>query len=310
VAKAWGEGEPDCILVDSQGQHHLTYRRLVALRCPLLSELVSTRSEQVAVSLPASGPVVEGLIKMMDGQLITSDEGHTLKEVVNLSVLLGLGGPNDFTIDEPSCGENLPTLSNDSGATEDLMEDNWGPILEAVTIEEEDRDEQEQEASVMVSVELFDDEDVPDNNPPDVPESANHSTDTPDETAEINTRATTSRSKPVVVCNHCPKSRKGKQATCKLCDQQSKKKGTKVLCARKRSRRGLAEGWQKEPGEEEVLGVKDGRWRGPRFPCNQCKYVASRKTNLNNHKASKHEGVMFMDSYISDYFAKNKLVFI
>ena len=56
-------------------------RRLVALRCPLLSELVSTRSEQVAVSLPASGPVVEGLIKMMDGQLITSDEGHTLKEV-------------------------------------------------------------------------------------------------------------------------------------------------------------------------------------------------------------------------------------
>ena len=82
------------------------------------------------------------------------------------------------------------------------------------------------------------------------------------------------------------------------------------MCARKRSRRGLAEGWQKEPGEEEVLWVKDRRWRGPRFPCNQCKYVASRQTNLNNHKASKHEGVMFMDSYISDYFAKNKLVFI
>ena len=26
VAKAWGEGEPDCILIDSQGEYHLTCR--------------------------------------------------------------------------------------------------------------------------------------------------------------------------------------------------------------------------------------------------------------------------------------------
>ena len=40
-----------------------------------------TRLDQAAVTLPASGPVVEGLLKMMAGQLITSDERHTLKEV-------------------------------------------------------------------------------------------------------------------------------------------------------------------------------------------------------------------------------------
>merc|ERR1719458_338739 len=235
---------------------------------------------------------------MIAGQLVTSNEEHTLKEVVTLSVLLGLGKPNDFVIDEPSSGGNLPALSNDGGGSEDLMEDNWGPILEAVTIEEENRDEEQ--ASVMVSIELLDDEDEPDNNLPDVPELVNHSTDTSDKTAGTNAEATTSRlekrCKPggqsFLVCK-CPKSsssRKGKQnATCKLCQQQSKKE---------------------ESREEEVLGVKDGRWRGPRFPCNQCKYVACREVNLINHKASKHEGVMFMDSYISDYFAKNKLVFI
>ena len=26
VAKAWGEGEPDCILIDNQGKQHLTCR--------------------------------------------------------------------------------------------------------------------------------------------------------------------------------------------------------------------------------------------------------------------------------------------
>ena len=253
---------------------------------------------------------------------LSEKSGYTLAfhQVVTLSVLLGLGKPNDFVIDEPRSGGNLPALSNDGGGSEDLMEDNWGPILEAVTIEEENRDEEQ--ASVMVSIELLDDEDEPNNNLPDVPESVNHSTNTPDKTAGTNTaEATTSRlekcCKPggqsFLVCK-CPKSRssrKGKQeATCKLCQQQSKKKEVKVLGTRKRPRRGLAEGWQEEPREEEVLGVKDGRWRGPRFPCNQCKYVACREVNLINHKASKHEGVMFMDSYISDYFAKNKLVFI
>merc|ERR1719458_2293192 len=124
---------------------------------------------------------------MIAGQLVTSDEGHTLKEVVTLSVLLGLGKPNDFVIDEPSSGGNLPALSNDGCGSEDLMEDNWGPILEAVTIEEEDRDDEQ--ASVMVSIELLDD-DEPNNNLPDVPESVKHSTDTSDKTAGTNTEAT------------------------------------------------------------------------------------------------------------------------
>jgi len=333
VAKAWGEGEPDCILIDSQGEHHLTCRRLVALSCPLLSKMEAlTRLDQVAVSLPASGAVVEGLLKMIAGQRITSDQRHTLKEVVSLSVLLGLGKPNDFIIDEPSSGGNLPALSNDGAGTEDLMEDNWGPILEAVTIEEEDRDEERAAftPNVMVSIELLDDEDATDNNPPDDPEPNNivamelshipRSTNTSSTIAGTSRKATTissekhskSDAKSFVVCQ-CPKNsstRKRKQTICKVCEQQRKKKGVKELVTRKGPRRGLAQGWQDGPKEEEVLGVKDGRWRGPRFPCNQCKYVACRQANLNNHKASKHEGVMFMDSYISDYFAKNKLVFI
>ena len=113
VAKAWGEAEPDCILIDNQGQHHLTCRfdyfppysypylyqfpylkllsfhnfyftrRLVALSCPLLSNLeaLTRLDEKVAVTLPASGPVVEGLLKMMAGLLTTSNEGHVLEEV-------------------------------------------------------------------------------------------------------------------------------------------------------------------------------------------------------------------------------------
>ena len=264
-----------------------------------------------------------------------------IQQVVSLSVLLGLGRPDDFIIDEPSSGENLPALSNDGAGTEDLMEDNWGPILEAVTIEEENRGEEQPASapSVMVSIMLLDDEDASDNNLPDrmsdEPESVSHptngivamelshiprSTNTPSTIAGTSRKATTSRlekhskadAQSFVVCQ-CPKNsstRKGKQAVCKLCEQQKKEKGVKVLGTRKRPRRGLAEGWQEGPKEEEVLGVKDGRWRGPRFPCNQCKYVACRQANLNNHKASKHDGVMFMDSYISDYFGKNKLVFI
>ena len=57
-------------------------RRLIALSCPLLSDMEAlSRVDQVAVSLPAPGPVVDGFLKMIAGQLVTSDEGHTLKEV-------------------------------------------------------------------------------------------------------------------------------------------------------------------------------------------------------------------------------------
>ena len=46
-----------------------------------------SRVDQVAVSLPAPGPVVDGFLKMIAGQLVTSDEGHTLKEVHTLTDL-------------------------------------------------------------------------------------------------------------------------------------------------------------------------------------------------------------------------------
>ena len=258
-------------------------------------------------------------------------------QVISLSVLLGLGKPNSFIIDEVRSGGSA--LTNDVAGAEDLMEDNWGPILEAVTIEEENRDEEHAASSpsVMVSIELSDDDDMPDSyssSPPDeIPESVDlltdnsvamrlshipRSTSTSSGTGRTSSNASTSQSKPdaqslkhvVCQCSKESSTRGGKRDICKLCKEQSKKKVDKVLDKRKRPRTGLADGWQERDKEEEVLGVKEGRWRGPRFPCDQCKYVACRQANLDNHKASKHEGVMFMDSYISDYFAKNKLVFI
>ena len=279
-----------------------------------------------------------------------------ISQVVSLCVLLGVGKPSNFTIED---------LRNDEN--EDLMETTWGPILEAVTIEEDDRDGDEERAistpDAMVFIELSDDEAVTmqeenkdeeqDVTTSNVIELSDHedlpgfSTNLPNETHEDPVSLSSSRNKIALsflqtpkstvtsstagtsaesnnsgqdtnnpeaehpVCQ-CPKTRRGKQALCKLCKQRqsNKKKGAKVLRTRKRSRRGLAEGWQEGQGEGEVMGVEERRWRGPRFPCNKCKYVAGRQVNLDNHKASKHEGVMFMDSYISDYFAKNRLVFI
>ena len=53
------------------------------MNCPLLSNLeaLTRLDDKVAVTLPASGPVVEGLLKMMAGLLTTSNEGQVLEEV-------------------------------------------------------------------------------------------------------------------------------------------------------------------------------------------------------------------------------------
>ena len=50
-----------------------------------------TSWDEAAVSLPAPTPVVEGLLKMMAGQPLTSNDGHFLEEVdSSLSTLLYL----------------------------------------------------------------------------------------------------------------------------------------------------------------------------------------------------------------------------
>ena len=76
-----------------------------------------------------------------------------ISQVVSLCVLLGVGKPSNFTIED---------LRNDEN--EDLMETTWGPILEAVTIEEDDSDGDEERAistpDAMVFIELSDDEAV------------------------------------------------------------------------------------------------------------------------------------------------------
>ena len=46
-----------------------------------------TSRDKAAVSLPAPTPVVEGLLKMMAGQPLISDDGHFLEEVHRLSSL-------------------------------------------------------------------------------------------------------------------------------------------------------------------------------------------------------------------------------
>lgn len=47
-----------------------------------------------------------------------------------------------------------------------------------------------------------------------------------------------------------------------------------------------------------------------KFPCDKCDYVAARIGNLKTHKMTKHDGVMFLDHYISDYFSQNKFLVI
>ena len=292
-----------------------------------------TSRDKAAVSLPAPTPVVEGLLKMMAGQPLTSNDGHFLEEVdslhcqlfcifpfhqvVSLSLKLGIGKPEDFLLEETS-----PRSPDTAGPGDFSTEDDWGPILEAVVIGEEEKNNST--SNEMVSIELSDEEDICSTSPyghsnnlaDGLPDSGNQSAEKTHRTANKTNPPLQNLTLPQHC--HCPKRRltRGarRQSTCNMC--QSNKKSGRVSSTRKRRLEkgglagGLAEGWQDGQRTDEVLGVKEGRWRGPRFPCNQCKYVACRQTNLDNHKASKHDGVMFLDNYITNYFAKNKLIFI
>ena len=93
-------------------------------------------------------------------------------------------------------------------------------------------------------------------------------------------------------CLEAKLGRSGKRgAVCRRCGKPSRRKSLLVL------------------RPEEVPGVRK-EWKGPRFPCDKCSYVAGRMANLTNHIKSKHEGIMFIDSYMTDYFAKHKLIMI
>ena len=237
--------------------------------------------------------------------------------MVSLSLKLGIGKPEDFLLEETS-----PRSPDTAGSGDFSTEDDWGPILEAVVIGEEEKNNST--SNEMVSIELSDEEDIcstsldghTNNLADDLPDSGNQSAEKTHRTADKTNPPLQNLTVPQDC--HCPKRRltRGarRQSTCNLC--QSNKKSGRVSSTRKRRLEkggpagGLAEWWQDGQRTDEVLGVKEGRWRGPRFPCNQCKYVACRQTNLDNHKASKHDGVMFLDNYITNYFAKNKLIFI
>ena len=80
-------------------------------------------------------------------------------------------------------------------------------------------------------------------------------------------------------------------ALCRRCGRPSRRRGRLLV-------------------HRQEVPVLRTRWRGAKFPCDKCSYVACREGNLINHKKSKHEGVMFMDSYITDYFAKSKLIIL
>ena len=62
----------------------------------------------------------------------------------------------------------------------------------------------------------------------------------------------------------------------------------------------------------EMLRDKSGEkvTRSEKFPCDKCSYVAAHPSNLKTHKLANHEGVDFVNSYVNDYFDKNKFIIL
>ena len=62
----------------------------------------------------------------------------------------------------------------------------------------------------------------------------------------------------------------------------------------------------------EMLQDKCGKkvLKSERFPCDKCSYVAAHPSNLKTHKLANHEGVDFVNSYVNDYFDKNKFIIL
>ena len=52
------------------------------------------------------------------------------------------------------------------------------------------------------------------------------------------------------------------------------------------------------------------KYKGQKFPCNRCDYVASIPSNLKTHQMANHDGENFVDKYINEYFEKNKFLIL
>ena len=52
------------------------------------------------------------------------------------------------------------------------------------------------------------------------------------------------------------------------------------------------------------------KYKGQKFPCEKCDYVALCPSNLKTHQMANHEGENFVDKYINDYFEKNKFLIL
>ena len=52
------------------------------------------------------------------------------------------------------------------------------------------------------------------------------------------------------------------------------------------------------------------QYKGQKFPCNRCDYVAAIPSNLKTHQMANHDGENFVDNYINEYFEKNKFLIL
>ena len=52
------------------------------------------------------------------------------------------------------------------------------------------------------------------------------------------------------------------------------------------------------------------KYKGQKFPCNRCDYVAAIPSNLKTHQMANHDGENFVDKYINEYFEKNKFLIL
>ena len=52
------------------------------------------------------------------------------------------------------------------------------------------------------------------------------------------------------------------------------------------------------------------KYKGQKFPCNRCDYVAAIPSNLKTHQMANHDGENFVDNYINEYFEKNKFLIL
>lgn len=361
--------QEDCILLDCQGGKHYVHRFLLSLYCPLLKNLFTLPTTEIAwVSIPATTIVVEGLRDVLEGKPCLSSDFDVLEQVKELAINLGLN-TDSWRIQNISLTEETILERGTDENDCEIIEEDWGKILEAVedtvneTIDDNRllteiesvpicaRDDQttiNEDVVINDFVEMNDEVIGPDNVQEDV--SANAIANTLsvankviDIIEEVNTSLNSSSEverEPLLskvqtvatknnsnwcLCDALKTQGKGtrtdmgtgsgKMKTSSPNKRGAPREGTSSVkdskrplclkCGRRRRRRGL-----RVLNREMEEDVPKGKWKGSRFPCDQCSYVGCREVNLKNHKLTKHEGVMFLDSYMPDYFAKNKLIII